>query len=116
MDQDDVVARFTYHAPADDAQIERHKLVRQNALALALILLGHVPQGREQALAMRHLEEAVFWPNAGIARNQPPATAVAPAPVAARQEISCTCATTERSWQPTVQTPASAFGFRASGR
>lgn len=48
--------------------------------------------------------------------SSPPPSPEPTPPAASRQEISCTCATTERSWQPTVQTPASTFGFRASDR
>lgn len=65
--------RFDFH-PADTEQRRTsHEHVRQlyKDLAYALIGLGLVPQGRELALAVTHLEDSLMWANAGIARHGP---------------------------------------------
>jgi len=64
----DLENRFTYHAPTP-AQVEIYKLLRDRAKDYAYLIKVHVPASREQSLALTHLEEAVFWANAGIARN-----------------------------------------------
>lgn len=61
--------RFTYHAPKGD-QVMRYQLVRTWAKEFALVICKHVPPGREQSLALTHIEEAAMWANAGIARNE----------------------------------------------
>ena len=60
---------FTYHAPQGD-QVERYAAIRAEAYALACRLCELVPAGRERALALTHLEEAVMFANAGIARGE----------------------------------------------
>lgn len=60
---------FTYHAPKP-GQPERYEAMRAKAKELAYLIDGLVPLSREQALALTRLEEAVFWANAGIARNE----------------------------------------------
>ncbi|MEO0476772.1 MAG: SMC-Scp complex subunit ScpB, partial [Planctomycetota bacterium] len=45
-------------------------------------VLDVVPEGREQALALTKLEEALFWFNAGIARNHDKLTEAAVLPAA----------------------------------
>lgn len=61
--------RFTYHAPAED-QVPRYNTLRQAGKEMALLIVNFVPQGREQSLALTKVEEAIFWANAGIARNE----------------------------------------------
>lgn len=60
---------FTYHAPKD-GQGERYDQIRAAAKALAVFFCDLTPPSREQSLALTHLEEAVFWANAAIARNE----------------------------------------------
>lgn len=60
---------FTYHAPKGD-QADRYERIRQFAGQFAHHILGVTPMSREQSLALTHLEEAVFWANAAIARNE----------------------------------------------
>ena len=60
---------FTYHPPKGD-QPERYLAIRESAGGLALILMGRCPPSRERSLALTALEEAVFWANASIARNE----------------------------------------------
>lgn len=64
----DLVNRFAYH-PADAATGARHQEVRERLAELAQHFDGSLPPGREKSLALTHLEEAMFWANAAIARN-----------------------------------------------
>lgn len=61
--------RFTYHSPLPD-QPPRYAHLRGQALMLAEDIVYLIPPGREQALALTKLEEAIFWANAAIARNE----------------------------------------------
>lgn len=60
---------FTYHAPKEN-QPERYVLLRDQAKVLAFAIVGNTPPSREQSLAITHLEEAIFYANAAIARNE----------------------------------------------
>ena len=60
---------FTYHAPHGD-QAERYGDIRRHAKWLARIIMETTPPSREQSLALTHLEEAVMFANAAIARNE----------------------------------------------
>jgi hypothetical protein len=60
---------FTYHSPKDD-QPERYVTLRDTAKSLAYIIVKNTPPSREQSLAITHLEEAIFYANAAIARNE----------------------------------------------
>ena len=66
---DDINKRFTYHAPFGD-QPSRYTDIRKNAYTLATLFLALCPDSRELSLALTKLEEAVFWANASIARNE----------------------------------------------
>lgn len=59
---------FTYHAPKE-GQPQKYEEIRNKAKELAYLIEMNVPKSREQSLAYTKLEEAVFWANAGIARN-----------------------------------------------
>lgn len=60
---------FTYHAPKND-QPERYVTLRDEAKDLAYTIVKNTPPSREQSLAITHLEEAIFYANAAIARNE----------------------------------------------
>jgi hypothetical protein len=64
----DLEHRFTYHPPKD-GQAETYQGMRAVALNFARTIDQQVPDSREKALALTHLEQAVMWANAGIARN-----------------------------------------------
>lgn len=64
----DLESRFTYHAPFGDLPA-RYELLRGAIGGIARLVLQLTPKGREQSLAITHLEEAVFWANAAIARG-----------------------------------------------
>jgi len=61
--------RFTYHPPKGDQAI-RYEAIRAQARDFAAFLDKKVPDSREKSLAMTHLEDAVMWANAAIARNE----------------------------------------------
>lgn len=62
--------RFKYHAPKGD-QTTRYQDLRAAGLRLAEQIVHTVPLGRDQALALTKLEEAIMHANAGIARGEP---------------------------------------------
>ena len=75
LDDDDLNMRFTYHAPGKGSG-DRHDLVRNACQELASYLIAETTlsvdahPSREQALVVTHIEEAMFWANAHIARHQ----------------------------------------------
>lgn len=66
---EDLNNRFTYHKPIND-QTQRYEDIRRNAYTLAQFLVVSCPDSRELSLALTNLEQAVFWANAAIARNE----------------------------------------------
>lgn len=66
----DLRNRFTFH-PATPSTGPKHEDVRMASLHFATFISSTVPPGREQALALTKIEEAMMWANAGIARNSP---------------------------------------------
>lgn len=64
----DLKRRFTYHPPKP-GQPEMYKCLRGAALEFARLIDSSCPDSREKSLAITHLEEAVMWANASIARN-----------------------------------------------
>lgn len=61
---------FRYHPPQGDQQ-DRYVFLRDEARVLAYNICRNTPPSREQALAITNLEQAIFWANAAIARNEP---------------------------------------------
>lgn len=68
MPDEELETRFTYHAPHGD-QPGRYEVIRRNALEYARYIEDLCPESREKSLAMTHLEQAVMWANAAIARR-----------------------------------------------
>lgn len=66
---EELATRFTYHPPKGDQQ-ERYVSLRDRARDLATAIVQATPDSREQALALTHLETAIFFANAGIARRE----------------------------------------------
>lgn len=60
--------RFRYREPLP-WRVEDHKRARELVCDVALELDELLPEGREKALVLTHLEEALFWANAAIARQ-----------------------------------------------
>lgn len=69
MTQDEIKNRFTYHIPKND-QAERYGVIRLRAREIAEVFEKLTPDSREKSLAFTHLEQAVMWANAAIARNE----------------------------------------------
>lgn len=66
---DDLRNRFTYHGPVA-GQLSRYSEIRSEGGRLARLLVSSCPPSRELSLALTKIEEAVFWANAAIARNE----------------------------------------------
>lgn len=62
--------RFTHHPPQDISQQVLYEDVRSHTRELASFLVSNCPDSRERSLALTKLEEAMFWANASIARNE----------------------------------------------
>lgn len=65
----EIEKRFTYHAPKD-GQPAKYQMLREGAKTLAYMVNQLCPDSREKSTAMTKLEEAIFWANASIARNE----------------------------------------------
>lgn len=62
---------FKYHPPHGDQPL-RYEQLRTEARGLAGHILASCPESRERSLALTNLEQAIFWANASIARNEEP--------------------------------------------
>lgn len=69
MDAAELDTRFTYHAPKE-GQPEKYTKLRAKAKEFAEMVNELCPESREKALAFTHIEEAVMWSNASIARRE----------------------------------------------
>lgn len=70
MNPSDIEHRFAFHAATTQEKRDEHASVRQQCRRLADALNEALPEGREKAVAMTKLEEAMFWANAAIAREE----------------------------------------------
>ncbi len=61
--------RFDHHPPINRSVEIAHGEIRETMKEAAEDVIQLVPAGRERALALTKLEEAMMWANAGIARN-----------------------------------------------
>lgn len=69
MVNEQIEKNFSYHPPKE-GQPERYEAIRGHAKAVAIAIDIYCPNSREKSLALTKLEEAVFWANASIARNE----------------------------------------------
>jgi hypothetical protein len=69
MKNEQIEKAFTYHAPKEE-QPKKYGFIRDHAKEYAEIIDHLCPNSREKSLALTKLEEAVFWANASIARNE----------------------------------------------
>ncbi len=60
---------FTYHAPPDEATVQKYQELRDKAKELAVLMVDSCPAGRSLSTALTKVEEAVMHANAGIARQ-----------------------------------------------
>lgn len=58
--------KMGYHK-ATEVTVPLHRELRQDFIHVAEMVIRKVPQGRERALALTHLQEALMWSNAGVA-------------------------------------------------
>lgn len=67
----DIYNRFSFHPANTEDKKKAHEDVRNEFVTLALKITDDVriPDGREKALVVTKLEEAMFWANAAVARN-----------------------------------------------
>jgi hypothetical protein len=64
---------FTYHPPTGREQVATYQVIRLGGKTLAELIDNNVPDGPEKTTAIRKIQEAVMWANAGIACAPPPA-------------------------------------------
>ena len=69
MTPEDIANRFAFHAASTQEKRDEHTSIRQACRRLADELNERLPEGREKALAITHLEEVMFWSNAAAARG-----------------------------------------------
>ncbi len=67
---EDIEHRFAFHAATTEEKRDAHTSVRQACRRLADFINESAPDGREKSLAITHVEEAMLWANAAIARQQ----------------------------------------------
>lgn len=65
----EIATRFTYH-PLKGNQPARYESLRNSARDLALLICTETPTSREQSMALTHLEQAIMFANAAIARRE----------------------------------------------
>ncbi|MFI0593687.1 Acb2/Tad1 domain-containing protein [Streptomyces griseus] len=66
----DIEHRFAFHPATTEEKRAAHGSVRHACVTLAHQLNEQLPDGRERALALTAIEEAMFWGNAALARAQ----------------------------------------------
>lgn len=59
---------FTNHAPTEDG-LSLIVSIRTSAKAFAHMIVGTCPEGREKSLALTHVEEALMYATAALART-----------------------------------------------
>lgn len=64
----EIMNNFTYHPPSSD-QTDIYQEIRRRGFELANYINNTCPESPEQTLAIRKVEEAVFWANASVART-----------------------------------------------
>lgn len=69
---EDLMHRFRHHPPRSQRRVRDHEAVRQRLGEMAEWLHGLLPPGRENALVLTKVEEAMFWANAALARAPDP--------------------------------------------
>lgn len=62
--------RFLHHPPLTNEVRDTHEQIRAIFGGDAQALDRMLPESREKAITFTKLEEAMFWANAAVARNQ----------------------------------------------
>jgi hypothetical protein len=68
IERDELEHRFTHHPPVGD-QKDRYERIRAAGKEFAKVVLEATNDSREQSLAVTHIEDAVMWANAAVARR-----------------------------------------------
>lgn len=69
MAPEDIENRFAFHPAVTTEKQDAHTSVRQQCRQLGDRLNVLLPECREKSLAVTHLEEAMMWSNAALARH-----------------------------------------------
>lgn len=67
--QAEVIEAFTYHPPASEAEKMFYERFRNTMKDCALFLIEILPECPERTIAIRHIEQAVMYANATVARK-----------------------------------------------
>lgn len=62
----ELINRFGYRR-ANAVSAPQHNAVRVQCLSFAQWLVAHIPEGRDQSLALTALQECMHWANSAIA-------------------------------------------------
>jgi hypothetical protein len=68
MDPIALLNRFTYHSPTS-LQIDKYQALREQALEFAELINNVAPESPEKTIAINHIDQAVMYANAAIARH-----------------------------------------------
>lgn len=69
MNVEEIEHRFNFHPATTEEKRNAHSSMREACKQTALRINDALPDGREKSLAITHLEDAMMWANAGLARN-----------------------------------------------
>ncbi|MEV4575975.1 hypothetical protein AB0K16_22285 [Nonomuraea jabiensis] len=69
MDVNDLRNRFAFHPASTEERKRDHEAIRDACMVLVMTLDSIVPDGRELSLAVTNIEQAMYWANAGAARQ-----------------------------------------------
>lgn len=67
--EEEIADAFRHHPPSTPEVIAKHEGVRAECHALAQYIFRECPPCAETTLAIRNVEQAMFYANAAIARN-----------------------------------------------
>lgn len=68
MSDERIKHNFSSHTPTPE-KADTHEMLRENGYKLCMLIQELCPEGREKSLAITKIEEAIFWANAGLARD-----------------------------------------------
>jgi hypothetical protein len=69
LGNEEIMRRMGFH-PSTETTVPLYEANRSEAIALAVQWDGRLPDGREKALALTALQEALMWANAAIACHE----------------------------------------------
>lgn len=67
--REEIDNNFVHHPPSSPQVGERYAEIRAQLRQSAIFICESTPVSREQSIALTKLEEAMFWANAAVARN-----------------------------------------------